>query len=221
MTDFNLFKASTVVAAALGLALGLSAVPSDSYACHRGTDHGSQICGGGEDPIQFTAELTFGAFEFGPVVVTPNSRENELRSEVPFTFTWDRLNDGASPWDQVFNDCMLLGDNSVDDFFVGRDDWTIEKAGGVRIILRDIRLIDIDGDHAEVTVQLIGEESDFDDDPFLPSSGVRVFLLTQGRISGRSVSGEPGPRGRCQASGQFFLTSPDTATLEITAEPAP
>ncbi len=47
---------ATVLAAAFGLVLGLSAVPSDSYACHHGLEHGKETdCGAGGG---FTAELT-------------------------------------------------------------------------------------------------------------------------------------------------------------------
>ncbi len=90
---------STILAAALGLALGLSAAPGNSYACHKdGALHGNQTdCDNGGGGIVYTAKLTGdpvgspGAFEFmchsmtpcnppGEVIVTPNQRENVLRS---------------------------------------------------------------------------------------------------------------------------------------------
>ena len=146
--------ASTVLAAALGLALGLSAVPAlanppDEEGCH---DHKDCPPGGG--PIQFTAELIAGAFvfddgtlSFEPVDVTPNSRENVLRSNTDLFFDID---DSPEPdtWNQVFNTCgELLDPNSVNDFFVGNDSWQIDKSGGVRVIFHDIFL-----QGAEVTV---------------------------------------------------------------------
>ncbi len=88
------FLTGTMLAAALGLALGLSAVPSGSYACHKDTEHGNQTdCDNGGDGIVYEATLT-GAFVFDSVVVTPNTRENVLRSGVDLNF--DLLTSGDS-----------------------------------------------------------------------------------------------------------------------------
>ncbi len=64
---------STILAAALGLALGLAAAPSGSSACDTGTKHktgapcgGGGGGGGGGGAIVYTAELTAGAFVFAP-----------------------------------------------------------------------------------------------------------------------------------------------------------
>ena len=66
---------STILAAALGLALGLIGAPGNSYACHRLMDHGSQTCdnvgagggggGGATKRIPIRADITAGnTFEF-------------------------------------------------------------------------------------------------------------------------------------------------------------
>ena len=48
MNTAKITLTATVLAAAFGLVLGLSAVPSGSYACHKNTEHGNQTnCGGG------------------------------------------------------------------------------------------------------------------------------------------------------------------------------
>ncbi len=105
---------STILAAAFGLALGLSAVPSDSYACHKGNvEHGNQTdCdnGGGGGGIVYTAQLTDGAFVFAPVnpvPVTPNQREDVLRSEVDLNLD---INDSPEPdtWVDMFAICAEL-----------------------------------------------------------------------------------------------------------------
>ena len=199
--------ASTILAAALGLALGLA--PTSAEAKPKCDD---PPCGDGGDS-GFTAELT-GAFVFGPVAVTPNSRESVLRSEYDLNFDID-FSLQPDTWDDVFAHCLELLDlYSVDDFFVGEDDWRIAKAGGVRVIFNNIQL-----PSAEITVQLIGEEFDFSGDPFLPEAeNTRVFILTKGSIWGDSLKGEPGPRRSCK-SGEFDLM--DYSTLEITAVAAP
>ena len=128
---------ATVLAAAFGLVLGLSAVPSDSYACHHGLEHGKETdCGAGGG---FTAELT-GAFVFrpvSPVVVTPNSRENVLASNTGLDMVRPTILDPPGTvledmtWDQVFNTCgELLDPDSVDGFLVGDDNWRINNNSG-------------------------------------------------------------------------------------------
>ena len=205
---------STILAAALGLALGLMSTPAEAHCAGKHTgDHPHCTAGG---LITYTAQLTAGAFVFGPVDVTPNQREIELRSEDDLNFD---INDSPQPatWDQVFNTCgELLAPDSVDAFFVGDDNWSISKSGGVRVILADIVL-----QGAEVRVQLIGEVFDFSIVPFLPEpGGMSVFELTQGAINGRSEMGGPGGSQACQPPGGgsfdiFNLIS--SSTLEITA----
>ena len=185
--------------------------------------------GGGSGSITYTAELTTGAFLFN-VVVTPNSKQNVLRSNTDL----DMVRPGGvqevpcgaqdtaaacQTWNQVFNTCMLFELDSVEDFFVGDDNWRIDKAGGVRVIVSNILL-----QGAEVTVQLIGNEFDFADS-FLPEPGnTSTFILDQGAISGRSVQGEGGPRRACQPPGGggfdiFTLLTP--SILKITAQEMP
>ena len=184
-------------------------------------------CSGGDSvSITYTAELTVGAFVFN-TVVTPNSMDSELRSNADL----DMARPGGvqdvpcgaletavecQTWNQVFNTCIvLLEPDSVESVFVGDDNWSIHKSGGVRVILHSILL-----QGAEVTVQLIGNEFDFTE-PFLPEPGnTSVFILDQGAIHGHSVQGAGGPRRACQPPGGgsfdiFPLLTP--SILEITA----
>ena len=213
----KMIAASTIAAAAVGLSLSFGIAPAKAHCAGKHTGDHPHCSGGGS--MQFTAELTTGAFVFGPVVVTANQKEVVLRSEVDLEFFFDDSPQQAT-WDQVFNTCgELLAPDSVDDFFVGEDSWTIQKSGGVRVELRDIVL-----QGAEVNVQLIGDEFDFLGDPFLPEPGdTSVFFLNQYAINGRSEKGGPGGSQGCQpqGSGSFDIFELITSsTLTITA-PAP
>ncbi len=199
---------STVVAAALGLALGLSAVPAlagppDAQGCH--PNHKDEECpvnggGDGEDPIVYTAELTAGAFVFAvnPVPVTPNQRENVLRSEEDLDLDID---DSLAPetWVDMFAICDELWEAPVEDFFVGEDDWSIDKAGGVRVVFRHI-----ESDGAEFRFQLIGNEFDFTAS-FLPGAGeTRTYTLDHFAITAKSLPGGSGGTKFCRTLGGEF-----------------
>jgi len=242
-TKFTL--TSTVVAAALGLALGLSAVPAlagppDKDGCHDHKDCGSGG-GDGEDPIVYTAELTAGAFVFHPsghdseeepsahvVVVTPNNRENVLRSGVDLNFDIDDSPEDSperNTWIDMFATCDALWDSGpVEFFFVQRGDWSIDKDGGVRVVFRHI-----EDQGAEFRFQLIGNEFDFFDS-FLPTPGLgppadtRTYTLEQFAITAKSLAGGSGGTKCCRTLGgdPLFLTdllsgSGVPSTLEITA----
>ncbi len=226
---------STILAAALGLALGLSAVPSDSYACHKDTAHGNQAnCdNGGGGGIVYTAELTAGAFVFHPsvhdpeeepsahvVVVTPNQRENVLRSNEDLDLDIDDSPEDspeADTWVAMFATCDELWDpGPVEAFFVGEDEWSIHKAGGVSVVFRHT-----ESEGAEFRFQLIGNEFDFIDS-FLPElNEVREYVLTEFAITAKSLAGGSGGTKFCRTlGGEFgdplFLTEP--STLVITAQ---
>ena len=132
-------------------------------------------------------------------------------------------------WNEVFNACEeLLGHDSVIEFFVARHDWTIEKAGGVRVIFRDID-IELQGEDGpiefqgpEVRVQLIGDQFDFDNPgmegqhPFLPALGnTSVFVLGHFGITGSPVRGT-GAIKSCRGSDGGGELDPSSSTLEIT-----
>ncbi len=216
---------STVLAAALWLAFGIMAAPSGSSACDTGTKHKTGApCGGGgdgEDPIVYTAELTAGAFVFAPVnpvPVTPNQRENVLRSEQDLNLD---INDSPEPdtWEDMFAICDELWDpGPVEAFFVGEDDWSIDKAGGVSVVFRHI-----ESEGAEFRFQLIGNEFEFSDS-FLPTPGLgppadtREYTLDHFAITAKSLPGGSGGTKFCRTLGEdgpFDLTVP--STLVITA----
>ena len=102
---------STILAATLGLALGLMSAPAQAHCAGKHTgDH--PHCTAGEDPIEYEAELTEGAFVFAPVnpvPVTPNQKEVVLRSNT--TLDMDRpVGNPAlqAAWDDVFTHCPEL-----------------------------------------------------------------------------------------------------------------
>ena len=214
---------ATMLAAALGLALGLA---TTSVQAHHDPDHSQGGGGGGgdgENPIVYTAELTAGAFVFAPVnpvPVTPNQRENVLRSEEDLNLDIDNLDIddllARETWVDMFDTCVELWDpGPVEAFFVGEDDWSIDKAGGVRVVFRHI-----ESEGAEFRFQLIGDEFDFDDS-FLPElNEVREYVLTQFAITAKSLPGGSGGTMFCRTLGGEFgdpldLTVP--STLVITA----
>ncbi len=227
---------STVVAAALGLAFGLMNTPAQAHttACDTKPDHKHCAVGGG---IEYVAELTDGAFVFAPenrVVVTPNQRENVLRSNVVLDMVRpDLIKDpvGYDTWNEVFNTCEeLLGLDTVHSFSAGRDDWTIDKAGGVRVVFRDIELRDIDAagvesvieaQGAEFRVILIGEEFEFIAS-FLPElDGEREYVLTQFGITGTPVRGKGAIKSCRGSDGGGELGMPSTLVITASVPPAP
>ena len=219
---------STILAAALGLALGLMAAPGNSYACHKdGALHGKQTdCDNGDGGIVYTAELTAGAFVFAPVnpvPVTPNTREDVLRSEVNLNFDIDDLmvdSPERATWVDMFATCdELWFPGPVEDFFVGEDDWSIHEAGGVRVVFRHI-----EDQGAEFRFQLIGTEFEFMES-FLPElNEVREYSLTEFAITAKSLAGGSGGTKFCRTLGGEFgnplFLMPSPVTLVITA-PAP
>lgn len=226
MNTANMTLASTVLAAALGLGLGLMSTPAEAHCAGKHTE-GHPHCAGG--PITYTAQLTAGAFVFGPVVVTPNTREDVLRSGVDLNFDIS-TSPAVGTWDKVFNTCIeLLAQDSVDDFFVGEDDWQIDKSGGVRVRLHDIRfdqgdpaLLNSDVP-AEVTVELVGNEYIFDES-FLPeATETRTYVLDGYLIRGETLKGIH-PRSGCQERGSGtpdIILLIDSSVLVITATATP
>ncbi len=224
---------STVLAAALALGLGLAAAPA--MADPPPHNHGG---GGG---TTFTVQLfdesggSTGAFDFcpwgdlcGAIEVTPNTRENELRSNTDLDMVRPTASDLEATWNAVFNACEeILGTDSVFKFFVANDDWRIAKAGGVRVIFRDIELLrntdlpELQG--AEVRVQLIGDQFVFDnpdmanEHPFLPApEQMSVFQLVDFLITGTPVKGMGAIKSCRGSEGGGLLMVP--STLVIRAE---
>ncbi len=206
---------ATILAAALGLALGLAAAPAEA---HHSGGHNKGGGGDGEDPIGYTAQLTAGAFVFAPmntVPVTPNQRENVLRSEENLNLDIDD-SPARETWVEMFATCDELWEGPVEDFFVGDDDWSIDKAGGVRVVFRHI-----ESDGAEFRFQLIGNEIEFDHsvlpEPGFTPADTRTYTLDQFAITAKSLAGGSGGTKFCRTLGgdPLFLISP--STLVITA----
>ncbi len=216
---------STILAAALGLVLGLAAAPAEA---HHSGGHNKGGGGDGEDPIVYTAQLTAGAFVFAPVnpvPVTPNQRENVLRSEEDLNLDIDDSPETVT-WFDMFDTCVELWDpGPVEAFFVGEDDWSIDKAGGVSVVFRHI-----EDQGAEFRFQLIGNEFEFTvfDKSFPPAPGdTSVFVLDHFAITAKSLAGGSGGTKFCRTLGGEFgnpLDLTEASILTITAEaeaPAP
>ncbi len=227
---------STILAAALGLAFGLMSTPAQAHttACLTKPDHKHCPDGGA---IEYAVKLTTEAFVFAPVnpvPVTPNQRENVLRSVTDLDMVRPDIDDdpvGYDTWNAVFNACEeMLGEDTVDAFSVGHTDWSVDKAGGVRVVFRNALLRDTKGyqlgpEGAEFRVQLIGDEFDFDV-PFLPDPReMSVFELVDFAITGTPQRGKgaikscrgsagSGELGFIDGSNNFI---PSPSTLEITA----
>ena len=230
---------STILAAALGLALGLVSTPVQAHCPHKGsTDH--VHCDGG-GTIEYTAKLTGGGFAFDTISVIANSKEDLLTPSINvgvLTLFIPDSDDHESvdheTWEQVFNDCPELLKNSdmegfVQEFSIGNTQLRINKAGGVRVLFVNI-LFDEEAPGvldptapAEVTVQLVGNEFDFVDS-FLPEPGddnTREYDLVGYRINGGTLKGIH-PRSGCKVQGSgtpdiIVLDSPSTLTITATA----
>ena len=226
---------STVVAAALGLAFGLMNTPAQAHttACDTKPDHKHCPVAGG---IVYEAELTDGAFDFcplggscGAIEVTPNTRENVLRSDTDLDmvrpdFTDDP--DGYDTWNAVFNACEeMLGVDTVDSFSAGRADWSVDKAGGVRVVFRNVELLatggEILGQGAEFRVQLMGDEFDFiaaEGKSFPPEPGeTSVFELLDFAITGTPERGKGAIKSCRGTDGGGPLLPPSTLVITASA----
>ena len=228
MNTAKMTLVSTVVAAAFGLALGLMSTPAQAHCPHKDSlDH--RHCDGG-GTINYTAELTMGGFEFGPIDVIANSKENLLTpspTEGPL-LELDIPNPNNTTWKQVFDDCPELLKNSAEngsivDFEIGIGQLRINKSGGVRVLFVDIRFDEAAPElldplvPAEVTVILVGNEFDFDES-FLPTTNVgdetRTYGLDGYLIRGETLKGIH-PRSGCKEKGSG---TPDIIQLNVSSE---
>jgi hypothetical protein len=164
------------------------------------------------------------------VEVTPNKRKSSLHSSEKLDM--NRPNDGGdleATWNYVFNTCpLLLGVDSVQDFLVGADDWSIQRPGGVYVQFNDMLMQD-----AEVTVALYGDKS-VNTGPFLPVPGevfgdteTSVVILDRFATWGKSLPGEEGPIMGCDPfeklplgydTGTTFIYIPSTLVITATRQ---
>ncbi len=143
-----------------------------------------------------------------------------LRSNTDLLFDINESPESVT-WFEMFDTCEELWDpGPVVAFFVGEDDWSIDKAGGVRVVFRHIA-----SNGAEWRFQLIGNQFDFDDPntdnqhPFPPAPpDTSVFVLDEFAITAKSLAGGPGGTKFCRLLGDgvpnILLES---SILEITA----
>ena len=121
----------------------------------------------------------------------------------------------------MFAICEDLWDpGPVEAFFVGEDDWSIDKAGGVSVVFRHI-----ESEGAEFRFQLIGNEFEFNLS-FLPTPGLgppadtRTYTLDHFAITAKSLPGGSGGTSFCRTLGGEFgdpLVLMPPSTLVITA----
>ena len=131
--------------------------------------------------------------------------------------------DLEATWNAVFNACKdLLGENTVDSFSAGHTDWSVDKAGGVRVVFRNALLFDgttnpLGPEGAEFRVQLMGDEFDFDD-PFLPDpGGMSVFELVEFAITGTPERGKGAIKSCRGSDGSGPLLPPSTLVITASA----
>ena len=165
-------------------------------------------CPGGTVSTLYTAELLSGAFKFDLVngyldrIVSPgDSRNIYLVGEEDAQMSRPANNDpGQATWDDLFStgcpQLVPLG-GDVPRFVSSAYNWTWEKHGDRRLVLRNIHLWDTAGDEWEIRVQLIGKDDDPDVPDFLPTTGPVETTLIRGMVHGRTVSGGPGGRKSC------------------------
>ncbi len=161
-------------------------------------------CDGGHNPpspsIVYTVKLT-GAFEFERDM-TLNSRENQLKSELPVEIDRPLSTDPfLVVWNDVFSKCPLFfGPTTVNvpgfTASAGKKGWRIDKAGGVRVNFGGIPFPNIFGgslnvESAWVNLALIGDIPF--QDPFPP---VGPIPLSHFQIHGQTEAGVT-PRLAC------------------------
>ncbi len=213
---------STVVAAALGLALGLMSTTAQAH-CKRNHQLPHEHCLP-SDGTTYTVQLferdldTDGAFCLdvfggltvcGPVDAIAASNGALLVGDTGFDVLELNRPDDDATWDGVFNTCPgLFEEDSVNDLEV--DNWRVKLAGD-QVRVQFIRALPLSGTiddfDVEVTLQLIDRGPyDFDgDDSFLPVSGEsKTYHLDNYNIFGSSLKGTH-PRLRCDHTGDDTL----------------
>ena len=191
---------------------------------------GNPNCPPPDDPppsVTYTVGLTGRVFHFDfPVKVTPNAKENALFPDAGETLIFSRPEDPAArvAWDAVFASCEnFFGPNPlsmgptpivVSGFTVPAGNWTINRAGGVRLVMSDI-LFDILGNspptgdpYSKVTLKLIGHTFfDGPDAPWLPTGNIEYDMIDSW-IHGGTVKGVR-PRESCVSRGGTEVTDFD------------
>ena len=185
---------------------------------------GNPNCPPPDDPppsITYTVELAGRVFHFAAVDVTPNEKENALFPvEDDLVFSRPSKANAGDAWDAVFASCEnFFGPHPippigptpivVSGFTVPAGNWTINKAGGVRLVMSDIPF-DVLGNsppedplHFTVRLQLIGKTffDDPDAPPWLPApDNGEEYAMISSWITGGTVKGVH-PRKSCVSKG--------------------
>jgi hypothetical protein len=157
MIHSNIPKRPTLLAAtglAVALLLGFALNPTPAFAAKAAKPCDPWPACKDDGATTYTAALADGAFVFAPVDVTPDAKENELRSvdaltfvrpgeitEIPYSGSCGVLPELDEAlclaWDAVFLACEnFFGDSALqsiglqipDEFTVSPDDWAISKS---------------------------------------------------------------------------------------------
>ena len=234
MNAAKMILASTVLAAAFGLALGLMSTTAQAH-CKRNHQLPHEHCLP-SDGTTYTVQLferdldTDGAFCLdvfglpkvcGPVDAIAASNGALLVGDTAFdVLELNRPDDGANldeTWDGVFATCPGLFDGVVNSLFV--ESWRVNSQGdNVTVQFIRAETPGIGGVPVEVRVQLrAGGGFDFDADPFLPEPPNSVtYNLDDYSISGTSLRGTH-PRLRCDNTGEDTLVSGIDLVITATA----
>ena len=188
--------------------------------CKDSKHSGNPNCADPTPSITYTVELMGSVFQFGPLgKFTPNEKENALFPDAGEILTFSRPDgDAGAAWDAVFASCEnFFGPTPispvgptpivVSGFTVPAGNWTINKGGGVRLVMSDIPfdfggIYNPDDPDFKVRVQLIGNT--FFDGPnasWLPNpDNVIEYDMISSWITGGTVKGVH-PRKSCVSKG--------------------
>jgi len=115
--------------------------------------------------------------------------------------TWDHLFSTGCP--KLVQTPLGIDPWIVDEFVSSAYNWSWEKPGGRRLVLRNIHVEDYYGFNWEIRVQLIGEANDPEVPEFLPTTGSIKTTLIKGRLEGRTLDHLPGDRKSCAQKGDI------------------
>ena len=221
-------RSSTLSLTIVLFAMGALILPVNSAFAHcKGNHKKDSECethvhdepGGDPSAIVYTVTLT-GAFEFTQDM-TLNSRQNQLKSDLPVDIVRPLSTDPLAVWNNVFSKCPLFfGPTTVNvpgfTASAGKKGWRIDKAGGVRVnfggipFSQDVLGESLNVESAWVNLALIGD-IDFSE-PFPPLGGIDLKYF---QIYGQTESGVT-PRLACDDKNfetEVLLQPPITLTI--------
>jgi len=169
--------------------LGFS-VSAVAHPCSRHDDKGHRHCDRAPPPPEgeYLVELTAGPFQFGPKVVTLNSKKQKLKSVYEILMDRPELSTDTQSeqyaWDDVFETCAGLLTGPINQVRVSPDSWSVYKNSSnfLGVMLDDIYLTG-----KEIQISLHGTPGEL----WVPAPGQLPisFTLDQYTIWGKPSSG--------------------------------